>query len=126
MSACPSDRPQEFCDFLICINLQSGGPASQCRVISTPVESSQDYMSIFIYVYLSVSLFGDHKSAARNCAQHMQPQDMGSNNLRESIICLFIRPYGRPQAFCDFGICINFQCGGPASRCIYKDKHQMK
>ena len=57
--------------------------------------------------------------SSRNCAQRMRPQATGSNHLSGSIICPSDGLYGCPRAFCDFGICIDFQCGGPASRCIY-------
>ena len=84
-------------------------------------------LSVFLSVRLSIlssaSLFGDNKSADRNCVQHMQPQATGSSTLSGSIICPSVCPSVRlsshPQAFSDFGISINFQCGGPASICIY-------
>ena len=53
-------------------------------------------LSISMYICLSVwpyvSLFGDHKSVSRNCAQRMQPQATGSNTLSGNIICPSIRP----------------------------------
>ena len=49
-------------------------------------------LSIYIYFWLSASLFGDHKIAARNYAQCMRPQAMVPNTLSGSIIC----PYSHP------------------------------
>ena len=59
------------------------------------------------------------KRVDQNCAQHMRLQVTGSNPLGDSIIFPSVLPSGRPQPFCDFGICINYQCGSPVSRCIY-------
>ena len=52
-------------------------------------------------VWLSAPIFGD-QSAARNCAQCMRPQAMGSNPLSGSIIYLSVLPPGCPRALCDF------------------------
>ena len=49
----------------------------------------------------------------------MQPQTMGPNLLSGSIILPSVRPTGSLRDFCDLCICINFQCGGPALRCLY-------
>ena len=76
-------------------------------------------------LYLSVSLSSCPRRffaiirAAHSCGQRIQNQAMGSNNLIGSIICPYVHTSGCLWAFCDFGFCINFQCGGPAQRCIY-------
>ena len=49
----------------------------------------------------------------------MQPQAVVSNTLSGSIICQSVLPFGCLQAVCDFCMCINFQCRGPAPRCNY-------
>ena len=49
----------------------------------------------------------------------MRPQATGSNTLGWSIIFPSVCPPGRLWVFYNFGIYIDFQCGGPASRCIY-------
>ena len=51
--------------------------------------------------------------------QRMRLQSTDLNPLNGIIIFPFVRPSGCPRAFCDFCICINFQCRGPASRSIY-------
>ena len=68
-------------------------------------------MSVSLYICLSICspalIFVDHKSATRNFTQFMRPS---------------VRPYVRPVAHGPFAvnfICIDFQCGGPASQCIY-------
>ena len=50
-------------------------------------------LSFCLSVLSSASLFGDHKSMARNCVQHMRSQATDSNPLSGSIICLSFRPY---------------------------------
>ena len=57
--------------------------------------------------------------AARNCAQRMRPQVTGSNTLNDSIIRLSFHISGCLRVFCNFCICINFQCGVLVSQCIY-------
>ena len=78
-------------------------------------------MSIFLCVSMSSRphQFLEIIRAACNCAHCMRMQAIGSNSLSGSIICLSIRTPGRPQDFCNFCICINIQCGGPAPRYIY-------
>ena len=88
--------------------------------------------------------FWQSKRVVRNCTQRMRPQASCSNPLSGSIICPFVclsvcpsvrpsvhpsvrlsvRPSGCPRAFLPFCICINFQCGGPASRYIYSTLYQ--
>ena len=140
---CPSVRSSAvILQFLyICINFQCGGPASRCiyphtGVQKTHVGSSRAYTSVCISVYSSVSLsicpvdhvtFWRSKCAACNYVQRMRPQATESNTPSGSIICPSVHPSvcpsvrlsGRLQAFCNFLICINFQCGGPTSQCIY-------
>ena len=73
--------------------------------------------SLCAYFCLSVSMYGCPRRilaiirANRNCVQHMQPQATGSNPLSGSIICPSVCPSVPTRAFCDFCICINFQCG---------------
>ena len=90
----------------------------------TPVGSSQAYISVFLSlrpVFHVAFLWS--KCTAHNYAQRMWQRAMGSNTLSGSIICLSARLSvglpSHPQDFCNFCICINFQCGGPAPRCIY-------
>ena len=50
------------------------------------MSSSGAYMAVYLYiclylyhsVWLCVSLFGNHKTVARNCTQRMRPQATGS------------------------------------------------
>ena len=55
--------------------------------------------------------------------QGIHPQATGSNPLIGSIACtsvlLSFHPSGHPREFFGFYICMNFQCRGPALRCIY-------
>ena len=105
---------------------QCGFPESQLiypytGVQRTLIGSSRAYMSVSLFLFLSSRPhhFLVIICAANNCAQHMLPQATGSNPLRGSIICLSIRLSIPLQAFCDFCIYINFQCGGPVLQCIY-------
>ena len=84
-----------------------------------PVELIRLYVSVSLSVWSPASLFGYNNSVDRYCAQRMQPQATGSNPLSGSMIYLSVSPPGFPWAFCSFFICINFQCGGPVSQCIY-------
>ena len=66
-----------------------------------PEDPSGLQLSLYVYVSLclsvrsSASLFGDHKSAARNFAQIIRPQTTGSNSLIGGItcpsVCLYVR-----------------------------------
>ena len=92
----------------------------------------QSSLSFCLLVSLSgrTRLFLAIIHAAHNCAQRMWPQATGSNPLSGSIICPSVRPSVRPsvcpsvrlsvrlRTFCNFCICINFRCGGPALRCF--------
>ena len=77
-------------------------------------------MSIFLSVCLfdCIASWRSNREAC-NCMQGMRPQEMGTNPLSGSITFLSVHPSGCLWAFCKFCICTNFQCGGPASRCIY-------
>ena len=83
------------------------------------------WLSVCIYVSMSscMHIFLTIIWVDRNCAQRIRPQAMGSNPLIVSIIGLSVRPSVRPSGcprdFCDFFICIIFECGGPAPQCIY-------
>ena len=70
--------------------------------------------SICMVIYVA---FGDY-FLARIFAQRMRMQATGSNPLSSSIICSSIHPVFRNH-FANFCICIHFQCGDTASKCIY-------
>ena len=82
-----------------------------------PGGSSKYYVSLS----LSVSLSGHPRCflyiirVAHNFVQRMRPQATGYNPLSFSIICFSVYPPGHLCAFCNFFICINFQCGVPES-----------
>ena len=71
------------------------------------------YLSLCLSLCLSVwsytSIVGDNKIAAFNCEQRMGLQAMVSHRLSGSIICIYVHPSSRPQAYCNFSICINLQ-----------------
>ena len=73
---------------------------------------------LFVFLFCRLRRFLVIICATCNCAQRMRLQATVSNPLSVSIIRPSVRPSCHPQAFCDFCICINFQCGGPASWCI--------
>ena len=137
LSICPSvrlfvqlsSRPRYFFDFCICINFQCGGPASWCVYPHTGVRrnlvGSSQYsisvrpsISMYICTFLRVA-FRWSNNAACNCALRMRPKATFLNPLSGSKICPSICPSGCPRNFYDFCICINFQCGVLALRCIY-------
>ena len=118
----------DFCDFGIFINFQCGSPASWCIYYLFPhwgpedlVRSNREYMSFYMYVslYLCVSLclsvwsyvsiFGNNKSAARNCAVSMRPQATGSNPL--SSIIKFPSIQSSTCLLKCFVFVLKFQCG---------------
>ena len=114
-----SNGPRNFCDFCICNNLHCG---VQHHIAFIPALGvSQYYMPVCTYVCLSIFISGHLHHCleiihmARNCAQLMQPRAMESNTLGGSILSLSVRLLSHPRAFCDFCICINFQCGGPVA-----------
>ena len=87
-----------------------------------------DLICMYVFSYWSLSIrlsiflswtFWWSNHAARNCVQYMKLQTMGSNPLSGSIICPSVSMSSIMPAFCDYCICINFQCGGPERRCIY-------
>ena len=106
-------RPFKFSQRLLCIK-------GTVKLTRPPL-----YPPVSLSLYPSVSLSGCPyhflaiMRATRNCTQSMRTQAMGSNNLSGSIICPYAHPSGCPWAFCDFGFCINLQCGGPAPWWIY-------
>ena len=81
--------------------------------------------SVRLSVRPSVSLSGCPRwflaiiCASCNCVQRIRPQSTRSNPLSGSVIYPSIHLSGRLRAFFGFFICINFQCGGPASLCVY-------
>ena len=87
--------------------------------------SSRSYISFCISVSPSVRprCFLAIICATHNFTQRMRMQVTGSNPLSYSIICPSVRLYSRARAFYNFGICIDFQCGGPAPQCIYISFH---
>ena len=71
-----------------------------------PKDPSGFQSSLYVCPYVSLSLypvddvaFWKSKRAARNCAQRMCLQAMGSKPLSDSIICPSVRPSGFPRDF---------------------------
>ena len=69
------------------------------------------YPSLCLFVWSSMSLFGNHKNAAYNCVQHMWLQATGSKTLSGSIIRLYICPLVCPWAFFDFVFVLIYSVG---------------
>ena len=102
-----SEEPQWVPAKLIFMSVRISIPLSLCPSVSLSLCS------------VARVAFWRSNRAARNCTQCMRPQATGSNTLSGSIICLSFLMSGYMQAFCNFCICINFQCRCPASQCIY-------
>ena len=131
-SVYPSDHPRDFCNFCICINFLCGGPVS--RYIS-PHWGSEDTsrVQLILYVCFSVCFFV-RLSASRFGVQNKWPvlraAHASSGHGFKYLECgynMSVHPSVQSsQAFIDFGICINFQCGGTASVSIYNINIKIK
>ena len=79
------------------------------------------WLSHCIYVSLSGRRhqFLVNINVVRNWLHRLWTQAMGSNTLSGSIICPSVHLFVCIWELCGFCNYINFQCGGPAPRCIY-------
>ena len=90
---------------------------------SNPLSGSIICLPFHLTVHLSIQPFihlSIRPSIRPSICPYVHPSIFPSIHMSiRTSIRLSIRPSGRPQAFCNFCICIYFQCGVLVSRCIF-------